>query len=387
MSQDRKKQEFDRARSIAIVDLGALRHNFSTLQDFAGVPVICVVKADAYGHGAIAVARSLKGAGARMLAVVCMEEAAELRSGGIGGRLLLLSEPTSEEIVEGIELDVEFSAYTPEFLRDLASKARHSGRRVSVHIKVDTGMHRLGANPDQALELVKYALDEPGLDIGGLWTHMAVADDPSDEYTRVQIARFQEFLLRVRSTMGNRFDSDGLVVHAANSAAAIAFPEARFDAVRAGIWLYGVKPSPDFPVAKALNPRPALTWKSRVSLVREIAPGARPSYGRTRAVRGTKLAVVPVGYADGYLRTLSNKADVLIRGRRHRIAGTVTMDHIVVECSTDDVLPGDEVVLIGSQGTSEISAEELALKADTIAYEVLCRIGRRVKRVYVGETE
>lgn len=389
MAEVQRGAALGRARSWAIVDLGALTENLTRVRDVTGVPVICVVKADAYGHGAVPVAEALSRVGAEMLAVACVNEAAEITGAGIQTPILLLGEASSEEISEGIHMGLQFSVYTPDFLRELASEAEVLRRRAPIHIKVDTGMHRLGTDPKTALGLLERALGMEGVEVAGLWTHMAVADDPSDEFTETQIARFREFLQRAGAILGNRPIRGRLLVHAANSAAAIAFPQARFDAVRVGICLYGIKPSPNFPLPEGLRLRPVLTWKSRVSLVREVCRGARPSYGRTRAVEGTRLAVVPVGYADGYMRALSNEADVLIRGRRHRIAGSVTMDHVIVECAPggrreDDVRPGDEVVLIGSQGTGEISAEELASKAGTIAYEVLTRIGPRVRRVFVS---
>ncbi len=377
-------------RSLAVVDLGAIEDNYRQLRKFSTVPVICVVKADAYGHGAVEVARLLSAAGAEMLAVACVEEAAEIRDAGVETPILLLAETDPKEIPDALALDLHFSVYTPDYLEELARGARSSKSSVRIHIKVDTGMHRLGANPESALELLKRALDLDSLEVAGLWTHMAVADDPPDDFTNLQIERFRRFLEQASTVLEKRPGIAGPLVHAANSAAALAFPAARFDAVRSGICLYGVKPALEFPMPQNVHLSPALTWKSKVSLVRSVEPGARPSYGRTRSVRGSQLAVVPVGYADGYLRSLSNEADVLIRGRRHRIAGNVTMDHIIVECSPahssdEEVRPGDEVVLIGSQGSEEITAEELATRAGTIAYEVLTRIGRRVKRVYVRQ--
>lgn len=386
------------ARSWALVDLAALTHNFRALEGLVAVPVIAVVKAAAYGHGAVAVAQALSEAGAQMLAVVCVEEALELRGSGIDTPVLVLSESPArgealeDELHEAIRAGVHFGAYTSDFIEVLASAAERVGLRAAVHIKVDTGMHRLGAAPQEALSLLEKAAARHSLEVRGVWTHMAVADDPTDDFNRVQLERFAEFLRSARELVRTARQSRPVVVHAANSAAAIAFPESRFDAVRAGICLYGELPSSDFPLPKGLGLRPVLRWESTVAMVKEVAPGSRPSYGRTRAVQGTRLAVIPVGYADGYMRALSNVADVLIRGRRHRIAGAVTMDHIIVECTLEggpegEVRPGDRVVLIGRQGPEQITATELAQKAGTIPYEILTRIGNRVRRVYGRDEE
>ena len=381
-----------------MVDLDAVTHNFRELERLVGVPVIGVIKADAYGHGAIQVAEALIRAGASMLAVVCIEEALELRLAGIDVPLLVLSEPAArgkaleEEIAEGLGADVHFGVYSSAFLEALISVSERLSRLASVHIKVDTGMHRLGANPSEALGLLRAASDSPWIEVRGLWTHMAVADDPTDDFTHEQLRRFRQFLQEARVALGRGQSWSSVKVHAANSAAAVAFPESRFDAVRAGICLYGERPSPGFPFPDELRLRPVLRWESTVALIKEVPRGSRPSYGRTRAVEGTGLAVIPVGYADGYMRALSNKADILIRGKRHRIAGTVTMDHVIVECaggsdSRSQVRPGDVAVLIGRQGEEEITVTELAQKAGTIPYEVFTRIGNRVRRLYEREEQ
>ncbi len=380
----------EQAKSWAVVDLGALRHNYEQIRRFVGVPVICVVKADAYGHGSVPVSQALVDAGAEMLAVACLEEAATLRTSGIGASLLLLSEADESEVDEGLELDLHFAVYSKSFLDLLAERARQAGRVAPIHLKVDTGMHRLGAGPKEALDLLEQAVALEGIALAGIWTHMAVADDPSDPFTRTQLAEFTTFLQEAEAMLEGRGAEERPLVHAANSAAALAFPEARFDAVRAGITLYGVRPSATFPMPEEVDLRPVLSWHSRVCLVKDVPPGARPSYGRTRAVESPRIAVVPVGYADGYLRSLSNRAEVLIGGLRHPVVGNVTMDYIVVECREEGlsngrgVERGDEVVLCGPQGGEEVSAEELAERAGTIAYEILTRIGPRVRRVYVG---
>ncbi|MHB8468047.1 MAG: alanine racemase, partial [Acidimicrobiales bacterium] len=247
-----------------------------------------------------------------------------------------------------------------------------------VHVKVDTGMHRVGAAPTEALDLARAAASSPALSLEGLATHLAVADEPENPYTIEQLAKFQLVV--------DALDAEGIrppILHAANSAGAIAFPEARYDMVRCGIALYGLTPSNQLtPACKAL--RPAMAVKARVMYVKTVEAGERISYGlRYRLERRSTIATVPIGYADGVPRRLAELgAHVLIGGKRHPIAGTVTMDQITVDCGDDMVRPGDEVVLIGRQGGEEITAWEWAEPLGTIAYEVVCAISARVPRDY-----
>jgi alanine racemase len=244
---------------------------------------------------------------------------------------------------------------------------------IGVHVKVDTGMHRMGVWPPEAAPAFVDRVVASGLHLEGLWTHLASADTDEVTTTR-QLSSFEATVERVRAA-GHRPD----VVHAANTAGAIGFPQARLDLVRIGIGLYGIEPAPG--VGDGLGLRPALSWRSAVSLVRRLPAGRRISYGHRYGLEHDAwVATVPVGYADGYPRILSSSADVLIGGRRCRVAGSVTMDQVIVDCGDVEPSPGDEVVLLGSQGSDSVTAWELAGLADTIAYEVVARIGARVPR-------
>lgn len=362
------------------VDLDAVAANVSILARLVAPAQVCaVVKADAYGHGAPAVARAALAGGASGLAVALVEEGVALREAGISAPILLLSEPTPEGIAEAVRRDLVLTCYRPEAVATAAAAARAGGVRATVEVKVDTGMHRVGAEPEAAIACARAVAAEPSLALGGLWTHFAVADDPADPFT----ARQLELLLSCRA----RLAAAGVAprrVHAANSAGAIAHPAARLDLVRCGISCYGYSPVP------ALGPPglvPALSLRARVHLVRSLEEGEATSYGRLyRLERRSEIAVVPLGYHDGVPRALFPAGgEVLIRGRRRPIAGAVTMDQLIVDCGPDgDVQPGDEAVLIGRQGDAVIDAGDWGRWLSTIPYEVLCGIGPRVPRRTVG---
>jgi alanine racemase len=374
----------------ASIDLGALRHNIAVLQRIATPAALCaVVKADGYGHGGTEVAKAAVAAGVSGLAVALVEEAIELRDAGITNPILLLSEPPPDAYDAAVAAGVTPTLYSMEGIRRIGASARLLGTTLSVHIKVDTGMHRVGAAESAVAELAQAVVDEGGLRLEGLWTHLAAADGDSEEdrsFTRMQLQRFDAVLAELR-----RAGHQPPVVHAANSAAAIAWPEARYNLVRCGISLYG--PSPGPAATKALAAmgidrlRPVMSLHARVSSVRTLDAGERPSYGRLRPLpERSVVATVPLGYADGLPRALFDAGfQVLIGGRRYPLAGMVTMDQIVVDCGPQaTVAPGDEVVLLGRQGEEEITVEEWARLLGTISYEVLLGIGPRVPRVYSG---
>ncbi|MEY2477794.1 MAG: alanine racemase [Actinomycetota bacterium] len=360
----------------AEVDLDAIRHNAGVLRELTAPAALCaVVKADGYGHGAVPVARAALDGGATWLAVALVEEGVALRAAGIDAPVLLLSEPPVDALGEVVAHRLVPTLYTAKGVEAAAGAA---GATLPVHVKVDTGMHRVGATPDDAVAVARAVADAPSLELQGFWTHLAVADEPDDPYTTEQLERFEDARRRLA---GAGLDPE--LVHAANSAGAIAHPAARYDLVRCGIALYGEAPSPA--VGAAIGLRPALSLKAGVSFVKPLAAGERVSYGlRWRADRDTVLATVPIGYADGVTRRLSAVGgEVLVGGRRCPIAGTVTMDQITVDCGPGaTVAPGDEVVLIGRQGEEEVTAAEWAARLDTISYEVLCGIGSRVPRVH-----
>jgi len=366
----------------AEVDQGALRANARWLSDAVAPARLCaVVKAFGYGHGPVRAAEAAVAGGASWLAVATVEEGVQLRQAGITEPVLLLSEPLPAAMADVVAWGLTPTLYTETGV-DAAARAvdAYGGRStLPVHVKVDTGMHRVGAAPAQAAALASAVARQRGLELQGLCTHFAVADEPDDPFTKQQLQRFQDVV--------DRLAADGVrpaLLHAANSAAAIAFPEARFDMVRCGIALYGLAPSPEL-AAACSGLRPAMSVKARVSFVKRVEAGERVSYGlRYRFERPATVATVPVGYADGVPRRLSALGgQVIIGGRLCPIAGTVTMDQITVDCGDDDVVPGDEVVLLGRQGDADVTAWDWAGRLGTIAYEVVCGISSRVPRDYV----
>ena len=364
----------------AEVDLARVGHNVAMLASLAAPARLCVVvKAWAYGHGPLPVARAALDAGASWLAVALVEEGAQLRDAGIDAPVLLLSEPPADAMADVVALGLTPTLYTEEGVAAAAAAAAGTGHQLDVHVKVDTGMHRVGAAPGDVVKLAMTVEERPELALQGIWTHFAVADDPTDPFTGVQHDRF-ECVLEELAGHGLRPP----IVHAANSAATIAYPDARHDMVRCGIAAYGVAPSPALDGRADL--RPALTLTARVSHVRQVADGEGLSYGLRYRVDGpTTVATVPIGYADGVpWRLAETGGEVLLGGRRRRIAGAVTMDQILVDCGDDrSVAAGDEVVLLGDAGVDSIGAWEWAGRVGTIAYEVLCGIGPRVPRVYL----
>ena len=378
-------------RAWAEIDLDAVRHNTAVMRAVSTPAAVCaVVKADAYGHGSVPVAKAALAGGAAGLAVALVEEGVVLREAGVHGPVLLLSEPPPDAYEAVVVAGVTPTLYSLEGVARAGEAARHAGTRLSVHVKVDTGMHRVGAEPSSVPAVVAAIAEDPLLSLDGLWTHLAVAEGETDEdrlFTRRQLAAFDEVVADVRRT-----GTVPAVLHAANSAAAVVWPEARYDMVRAGIALYGEAPSPG--VARALAEatggarlRPVLSLRAEVAAVRQLPAGARPSYGRRRELPAPSLvATVPVGYADGVPRALFDAGgEVLIGGRRRPLAGMVTMDQIVVDCGPESLVAvGDEVVLLGSQGREQVTAGEWADRLGTISYEVLCGIGPRVPRRFVG---
>jgi alanine racemase len=377
----------------AEIDLDAVRHNTSLLGRVADPAALCaVVKADGYGHGELAVARAALEGGASWLAVALVEEGVTLRQAGVEAPVLLLSEPPEEAMAEAVARRLVPTVYTAECIGALAKTVADRGSApLTVHLKIDTGMHRVGADPADAVALADLVRADPYLSLGAVWTHLAVAEgtDPADtEFTRWQLERFDEILTGLAGA-GHRPP----VTHAANSAGAIAWPSARRDLVRCGIAIYGVAPTPA--LAEQLSAatgggrlKPVLSLRSQVTLVRDLEAGERPSYGRCRPLsERSTVAVVPIGYADGVPRRLFDQGGtVLIRGARRPLAGTVTMDQIMVDCGpagSSGVGVGDEVVLLGRQGEEEITADEWAALLGTISYEVLCGIGPRVPRLTV----
>jgi alanine racemase len=378
----------------ASIDLGAIEHNAAVIASIVAPARLCaVVKADAYGHGAVAVARAALAGGASELAVAIVDEGVELRDAGIEAPILVLAEPPADAMPEAFRHRLTPTLYTPYGIALAAASARAADANgVDVEVKVDTGMHRVGVDPAALVPLVASLVDVPLLRFAGLWTHLAVADEPANGFTAQQLDRFD----RARRALTAAGLPEPGRVHAANSAGALAWPDARLDMVRCGISLYGYPPSPALDEAVRVATldagwgageglRPALSWIARISFVRELDAGERVSYGLRRPLAARSfVATVPLGYADGIPRSFfTGGGEVLVSGRMRRLAGAVTMDQILVDCGDDaSVAPGDEVVLIGEQGGKRVTAEHWARSLDTISYEVITRIGPRVPRVY-----
>jgi alanine racemase len=378
----------------AEIDLGAITHNARVLSRLVRPAQLCaVVKAHGYGHGGPAVAKAAMAGGAVGLAVALVDEGVELRQHGVHDPILLLSECGAEAVDSALAYGMTPTIYTPEGIEQFAQAARMLGQRTSVHIKVDTGMHRVGVAPAEVAGLLRAIEADPLLRFEGLWTHLPVADGERAEdraFTHNQLQAFDA----VRAELA-RAGAEPDVVHAANTAGAIAFPAARYGMVRCGLGLYGYLPGPAVTAAFTAAAggqvlRPALSLRARVVAVRTLPAGARPSYGRLRALpERAVVATVPIGYADGVPRALfTSGCTVLLNGRRRPLAGMVTMDQIMIDCEDDtSVRPGDEVVLLGRQGDEEITADEWAGLLGTISYEVLCGLGPRVPRVLVNGPE
>ena len=360
------------------VDLAAVRANLRALRAFLGegVGVIAVVKAGAYGHGAVPVARCLEEAGADALAVAILEEALELRRAGIGLPILLLNGFWPGEEAEIIRRDLTPAVYAEDMVLRLAGEAGRLKAPARYAVKIDTGMTRLGIPFEQAGEVVRRCLATEWVRCQGLYTHFSSADEPGHPATRRQIGRFRQVLADLPSGKAAGFHN-----HMANSAAILGFREAWCDAVRPGLMLYGINPLRR-PAPLTLSP--VLSFKTSIVQVKTIGAGTGVGYGGDYvASRSTRIAILPVGYADGVNRLLASGGNVLLRGRRIPFAGRISMDLTAVDIgSSSEAAVGDEVCLIGRQGSEEITVGEFAAACSTIPYEALCRIGPRVPRLY-----
>ena len=364
-------------RALARIDLGAVERNCARLkaQLREGAELCAVVKADGYGHGADACATAALAGGASRLAVATGAEAAQVGRRFPQVPLLTMGALTPDDLEAALAAGSEVAVWRDGFRDLLSARGRAQGRPVRVHVKHDSGMGRLG-NPDpgEVLALARACAEDPGLALAGVWTHFATADEPDSDFFDAQLDRFSALADAVRA------EFPGVTVHAANSAAVFRDPRSHFDMVRCGIAIYGLDPFQGDPAERGLSP--ALSLRSYVADVKPFAAGDSAGYGRTwRADGDTWVGVLPLGYGDGVRRGLSNNAEVLIRGRRHPLVGTVSMDNLTVDLGREtEVEPGDEAVLIGSQGEESILAEEVARRLGTINYEVTCGISARVPR-------
>jgi alanine racemase len=359
------------------VDPGAIEHNVAVVRAAAGgTPVWAVVKADGYGHGALLAAEAALRGGADGLCVALVQEGVQLREAGVSAPVLVFGEQPPAELDAAVRHDLVSTVYSLGQVAELDGVARAAGMVHRVHLKIDSGMHRVGCDPTDAAAIAEAVVAAPGLRLEGVYSHLAVADEPAHPFTTQQVAVFDAVLAELAAA-GVRPE----VVHLANSAGALAHPLARRSLVRAGIALYGISPGPGVdPLAVAL--RPALSLHARVSMVRRVRAGEGISYGlRHTFATDTTVAVLPIGYADGVPRRLfSAGGQVLVGGRRRPIVGVVTMDQLMVDMGVDDVAVGDHAVLIGRQGDDEITAAEWADRLGTIGYEIVCGISRRIER-------
>ena len=334
-----------------------------------------MVKADGYGHGSDACAAAALAGGASRLAVATAHEAEQIGRRFQHVSLLTMGALTEEDLDMALGAGSEVAVWNGQFLSLLADRARAQGRPAKVHLKLDSGMGRLGTtDPEELLRLVEVCEREDGLKLAGVWTHFATADERDDDFFAEQLSRFAPLAAEVKGRHPE------ITVHAANSAATLRDPAAHFDMARCGVAIYGLDPFQEDPAAQRLEP--ALELRSYVADVKPFPQGASAGYGRTwRAPADTSVGVLPIGYGDGVRRGLSNNADVLVEGRRYPLVGTVSMDNITIDLGPQtDVVPGTEAVLIGAQGEERILAEEVARRLDTINYEITCGISARVPR-------
>ena len=369
------------------IDIGALQHNFKSIQLTVGqqVRVMAVVKSDAYGHGLVACAQAIYLAGGRTFGVAEVWEGATLRRAGLQGEIVVLMGGSPESYDEIIKHKLTPVVYDVEFITGLSNAAAGKNTEVRLHLKVDVGMGRLGVLPAEVESYVSLIRRLPGISLSGLLSHFPVADEiESADKTREQLLYFRSVLARLKTK-----EAGYVVTHIANSAALMYFPDTRLDMIRPGISLYGYYPDASPARAKTAAPmlqlQPVMSFKTRIVQIKELDAGCGISYGHTFVTcRKSRIAVLPVGYADGYLRKLSNRAEVLIGGRRAPVCGRACMNATMVDITDlPPVHPGDEVVLLGCQGDAIITADEIAKWMETISYEVLCLFGTFNERVYI----
>ena len=360
------------------VDLQAIRHNIEKIQSLTNVSVMAVVKANAYGHGLINVARTVRKMGLEWLGVARIDEALLLRDKGINGKILVLGHTDPIDVPLAVRHHISLAVHSQSLVLPYQEMASHYDEKLMVHAKIDTGMSRLGEEYTQAVQFIRSLFDCEGLQVEGVFTHMARADELSLDTTDIQIEKFDKIL----EDLGPEREKIKWI-HAANSAAAVFHPNTRFNMVRPGISIYGLNPSEEAPLPTGFEP--ALSWKSVITSVKTVPPHRGISYGHRYITSNyEKIGTISVGYGDGYRRVPGN--EVLVNGRKVPVLGNVCMDQCVISLNgLPDVKTGDEVVLLGKQGDQEISAETLAKKWNTIVYEPICGLTGRIPRVYLNE--
>jgi alanine racemase len=384
--------------TFAEINLDSFRHNLHSIKSLIGpdVGTMAIIKADAYGHGAIQCARAATKEQVNYIGVGIIQEAIELRENGITSPILILGGIYPNEIEDLIKYNLSTSLSSSVIASAISKKAEQANKSVGVHIKIDTGMGRLGIQPEDFLSLLNNVITCKNLKIDGLFTHFSSADEEDPETTHHQISIFLNVLKKLRTTNFSKMTNeiDHILFHSANTAGLLRFPESRFDLVRPGISLFGSFPSPTVASVfdsltnenKATKLRPVMNWKTKIIQIQTLRKGVPISYGGRYVTKNdrTRIATIPVGYADGLSRRLSNNMELLVKETRVKQVGTICMDMCLIDVtSLPDVKMGDEVVIFGSQGNGQIKVEELATKADTIPYEILCGVGKRVPRIYI----
>ena len=357
------------------VDLSAIKNNIQQIKKMTGTGVMAIIKANGYGHGVLAVAKAAEQAGASWLGVARIEEALNLRAVGIQSTIMVLGYTPPLLIPEAIQNNIHVAIYDQDMAKAYVSHAEKVEGRLKAHLKIETGMGRLGMSPKSAPDFLYEYKNHPKVEIDGIFTHFARADEPQVNSAEKQLAIFKDLLTRLRE-----INLSPLIVHAANSAAVMNYPEAYFDLVRPGIAIYGLDPSPDTKVPTTF--RPALTWKARLSSLRTLPPGHGVSYGSIYVTSDhERIGVIPVGYGDGYRRIPGQQ--VIVKGKLVDVVGRVCMDQCMLQLDgVPEAKPGDEVTLLGKDGDQEISANDLAARWGTINYEVLCGLADRLPRIY-----
>jgi len=356
------------------IDSGAIKDNVKAIQTLTGTQVMAVIKANGYGHGVLAAAKAATSAGSEWCGVARMEEALNLRTAGIESHLMVLGYTPPVLIPDAIRNDIHVAIYDPKMAKDYVAHAKQVGGGLKAHVKVETGMGRLGMAPGDVPDFLVDFCNNGAIEVDGIFTHLARADEPDADLTDQQLGKFNTLLLQLQKA-----NLCPPVIHSANSAAVLNFPAAYYDLVRPGIAIFGIDPSPGSHLPESF--KPALTWKAHLTSVRTLPPGHGVSYGSIYVTsRHERIGIIPVGYGDGYRRVSGQ--EVIVRGKRVKVVGRVCMDQCMVQL--DDVpeaVVGDEVVLLGQQGGERITAEDLAAKWGTISYEVVCGLADRLPRL------
>jgi len=371
-------------RTWAVINLDALKHNLNVVKEMVAgkSKIMAVVKADAYGHGAVPIALRLESLGVDYFAVADLDEAMQLRKGGITTPILILGYTSKDLAGLLTEYNITQTVFSLDYAEGLSKVAEAIGCKLKVHIKLDTGMNRLGfpcqteESINSTIDLLVKACKLPNLEVEGIFTHFAVSDEPDNPFTLEQLGRFKS-VIKLLEQKGIKF----LLKHCANSGAVLSFPETYMDMVRPGIMLYGLNPSR---LCTCPSLQPVMELKSVIVSVKDLDQDQTVSYGRTfKADTKKKVAAIPLGYADGYPTSMSNKGVVIVKGKKYPIAGRVCMDQLIIDATKGDLNPGDIVTIIGSENGETISADDIANIQGRLNYEVVCSVAKRVPRIYI----